>query len=459
MKQKLVTILMIIGVLGFISACQKDNQPIQISRESISDKDIKLSILRNKLTISNSPQRSKSEVLSYVRNLLEGKGLRSLRDTDLSLEYVLNSDEGFRSLQTDKYPLADTTLFIVNIGDNKGFVLIAGDKRIPKLIAITDNGTLHKNDISNAGLKFYIDYLPTYYYNTIRKFNTELEELKSSIDKDDLRSLNSNSTIFYNQWNSNSQVVYSEWDEIKRTKPLVKVNWGQKSPYNDKAPEIGDQRCLAGCVATALAQLLATHKTVTQIANLSIDWNLLTRQTSILSSVYYSPPDDETKKAQEMVADLFLELGYKLRNRWGLEGTESETERIVPILREMGYRYVSEHKEYDRGFVLSAIEDYKIPVILSGRPAENQSGHCWLADGSLTQERTVSLLNYGMVVHSRKEQRKLLHMNWGYDGGGNGYFSDLFIHTSEPVVADDPKSHIEAKSYQQELKYIVAVPK
>ncbi len=38
--------------------------------------------------------------------------------------------------------------------------------------------------------------------------------------------------------------------------PLVKTTWDQVEPYNNQCPMYGGQRCLTGCVATAMAQIM-----------------------------------------------------------------------------------------------------------------------------------------------------------------------------------------------------------
>ena len=42
--------------------------------------------------------------------------------------------------------------------------------------------------------------------------------------------------------------------------PLVKTKWDQGKPYNDECPRINGVRCVTGCVATAMAQVMNFHK-------------------------------------------------------------------------------------------------------------------------------------------------------------------------------------------------------
>ncbi len=41
--------------------------------------------------------------------------------------------------------------------------------------------------------------------------------------------------------------------------PLVKTQWNQSTPYNDLCPEYQGEKCVTGCVATAMAQIMKYH--------------------------------------------------------------------------------------------------------------------------------------------------------------------------------------------------------
>lgn len=50
--------------------------------------------------------------------------------------------------------------------------------------------------------------------------------------------------------------------ELRKVDPLLKTNWAQGWPYNEKSPIVSGyaSRCVCGCVATAFAQVLNFHK-------------------------------------------------------------------------------------------------------------------------------------------------------------------------------------------------------
>ena len=42
--------------------------------------------------------------------------------------------------------------------------------------------------------------------------------------------------------------------------PILTTTWNQDSPYNDLCPTYGNQRCVTGCAATAIAQVLNSYR-------------------------------------------------------------------------------------------------------------------------------------------------------------------------------------------------------
>ncbi|MDE6489602.1 MAG: C10 family peptidase, partial [Muribaculaceae bacterium] len=65
--------------------------------------------------------------------------------------------------------------------------------------------------------------------------------------------------------------------------PLVTTRWNQASPYNNMCPKYNDYRCVTGCVATAIAQVMnynkwppngyGTHNYTTSTYNMQVGWN------------------------------------------------------------------------------------------------------------------------------------------------------------------------------------------
>ena len=89
---------------------------------------------------SKTFQRSSSEAIKIVQDFVKESGLRSsLVATDAIVDYVLNTGSLRTTLGEQGVEAVDTVLYIVNIQGEKGFSVIAGDKRLPDIL-ITSRG-------------------------------------------------------------------------------------------------------------------------------------------------------------------------------------------------------------------------------------------------------------------------------------------------------------------------------
>ena len=137
--------------------------------------------------------------------------------------------------------------YVVNLSPT-GFVVVAPDSDLPPVIAYSFKSPYYKNDdpenllpqIVNQDMKNRLTYLPQM-KSAVKKANAALWD----------KYLNADPVLFADfqtmaQWPSDSD---SGW---------LKTTWDQGSPYNEFCPadKITATRCVTGCVATAMAQVL-----------------------------------------------------------------------------------------------------------------------------------------------------------------------------------------------------------
>lgn len=120
-------------------------------------------------------------------------------------------------------------LYVFNRGD-KGFIVVAADDRMPALLGYSDNGAF---DIDKASpqLKWW---LGQYADEATYCFDNEY-----------------NPTLTKTTWKRDGRV---------NIPALVKTKWNQSAPYNNDCPTDGGGRCVTGCVATAMAQVVNYHR-------------------------------------------------------------------------------------------------------------------------------------------------------------------------------------------------------
>lgn len=300
--------------------------------------------------------------------------------------------------------------FVYNIGQKDGFVVVSGDDRTPAILAYSTGGDFNEQEMPEnmrAWLQGYADQLE--YASTHSNAIAPLARTaRQAID------------------------------------PLVTTTWGQGAPYNNKCPidPTTGERSVTGCAATAMAQVVAYHKspartTATIPAYLSekrsidipdieptdLDWaNMLDHYSS-----------SATQAQQDAVATLMYLCGASIHMGYS-SGTSSGTgDQVPPAL--VNYFGFDEHIFYaNRNQYTTQSWENMIynelaaqrPVFYSGQSAGG--GHGFVVDGY--------------------DGNGLFHVNWGWDGGSDGYFllSILNPYSNEGIGAsstDDGYSFIQ----------------
>jgi hypothetical protein len=194
--------------------------------------------------------------------------------------------------------------------------------------------------------------------------------------------------------------------------------WGQGEPYNNLCPSVNGERCVTGCVATAISQIMYVHKyptkgtgsksytTETHKLNLSADFGATTYDWDNMLPYYSSGYNSTQAKA---VATLLYHVGIAADMDYDPDGSGASSSIALANL--------STYFGYDKGIntlpkdfmkeedVLNAIAaDLKIghPVYVSGA-TKNREGHAFVCDGM--------------------QSDGYLHINWGWYGISNGYFA------------------------------------
>ncbi|MCC8119714.1 MAG: C10 family peptidase [Bacteroidales bacterium] len=210
--------------------------------------------------------------------------------------------------------------------------------------------------------------------------------------------------------------------------PICKTFWNQTSPYNDDCPIQNGERCVTGCVATAMAQVMKVHEwpvtgtgfisyqypnpvnTYTEtydFASTTFDWaNMLNEYTSSASA--------EQKAA---VATLMHACGAATKMIYSpSESSASDVYAGIGLISYLGYGKSLEYLE--RNWIETQDEwetiiydqlQQGLPVLYGGLN-ENGEGHEFVCDGY--------------------DGSNYFHINWGWGGYGNGYF-DLTILNPE----------------------------
>lgn len=196
--------------------------------------------------------------------------------------------------------------------------------------------------------------------------------------------------------------------------PLVKTRWNQDAPFNNDCPKIVGKSCVTGCVATALAQILAYHKYPAKGTGYkSYSWNNTTLSFDYASTTFdwnnmldvYTSSATEAQKAA--VASLMYACGVGVE----MDYTTSESgasDFSVPNAMvdyfgyDKGIRFLDRQaygiSEWEE-MIYDQLTNYG-PVQYSGTSSDG--GHSFVCDGYSSDG--------------------YFHINWGWGGMSDGYF-------------------------------------
>lgn len=198
--------------------------------------------------------------------------------------------------------------------------------------------------------------------------------------------------------------------------PLMTTLWDQDAPYNDLCPEIGGQRAVTGCVATAMAQVMKYHDYPPKgTSSISYTLNGQTLSMNFSQTVFdwddmLDSYDGTYDAAQaEAVATLMKACGYATQMKYTAKESGTTSQLAASALRTyFGYSPALELKSRDyypldqwETMFYENLRDCG-PVLCGGADYTLTSGHEFVCDGYSSDG--------------------YFHFNWGWSGAYDGYF-------------------------------------
>jgi len=328
-------------------------------------------------TVASANPISESQALSVAKNILAGKSLTPI------LTQRANRAPG--QTGTKAY-------YVFNAQASQGYVIVAGDDRVPAVLGYSDSGTFDPADIPEA-MQALLD-----------SYAAQIEALPESTQAP---------------------------QQVSRTpiKPLLTSIWGQGEPFNYYLPFTnltttnGVARAWhakTGCVATAMAQVMYYHKYPDQTSvaipaytsvgqdELTIERPELPMTTfdwSAMKDTYNSM--DSANASGQAVAHLMEYCDQALQMKFSKSTSSAVTASIPGALSfffdySPNMRYVSRNTYSTTEWedLLYSELQAKRPVVYRG--TKNPGGHAFVCDGC--------------------DANGLFHINWGWNSLSNGYF-------------------------------------
>ena len=274
-----------------------------------------------------------------------------------------------------------TPYYVYDIDDEQGFIIVAGDDRAVPILGYTDSG------------HFDADQIPDNMKAWLNDYAQAIAALDASA--------------------ATNEITAGESDNKAAVEPLMKSQWNQSDPYNNKCPVINGLRCPTGCVATAMSQIMYYYRwpqqattsipayswddgahSLSELPPVTFDWNGM-------QDTYNGNVNGDAVSTLMQYAGQALRMGYSPVSSGALS---------LDV-----YKALSVYFDYDQnmrfinrdGFSIATWENLVYQEIAEGRPvyysgASFGGGHAFVADGY--------------------DGNGLFHINWGWGGWCDGYF-------------------------------------
>ncbi|MDD2890298.1 MAG: C10 family peptidase [bacterium] len=294
----------------------------------------------------------------------------------------------------------DTLFYVFNINTD-GFVIVSAEDIVVPVLGYTFNGHYTKNNHPVQFDNFLANFKEQIIYAKKKKLMSSLENTQ--------------------EWNRLSvaptQLIKQKYE--KAVPPLITTTWDQIFPYNNKCPLIGGQRCLVGCVAVAMAQVMKYHNYPLQgIGSYSYyDSGCAQTISANFGNTIYNWANmpnsligaDSTKIGP--TSKLLAQCGVSINTNYSLSGSGSCV-ADCPEALEKYFHYdtsancIIKSSSPDSDTVWARIMrtelDSSRPIIYCGANAAGDTIHAFVMDG-------YQGTNY-------------FHFNWGWEGSCNNYF-------------------------------------
>ncbi len=255
--------------------------------------------------------------------------------------------------------------YVFNAEDG-GFVIVAGDDRMPEILGYSEHGKIEM-EAAPCGLKWLLGC-----YEQMAKSESPLP-------------------------------ARNKTRAVKPAiAPFVTTTWGQSTPYNAMCPRVNGARCVTGCVATAMAQIMNYYCWPNEVTKPIPGYTTFTNKVSMSELEPTTFTWGHLNKAN--LSKLMLYCGQAVEMNYGPK--ESSAGDPANALKEyFGYeenlRIVSKSDYADDTWNDILYEELAAqrPIYYCGN--DEVSGHAFILCGYANDH---------------------FYVNWGWDGGADGYY-------------------------------------
>ena len=265
-------------------------------------------------------------------------------------------------------------LYVFNVEADEGFVIVSGDDRTQSIL-----GYAYTGEINMGQMPCNMKWLLSYYDTAIGQLGDDFPQSAST-------------TL--------SSATYAEIPAI------VGTQWGQGDPYNAQCPQHEGERCITGCVATAMAQVM-NHNRWPQSQTTEIP-------AYTTNTLHISMPALPAKQfnwdnmTAAGIAELMLYCGQAVKMDYTTAASGAMSGDVPEAMKSIfGYStaasLASRSSYTDEQWVDMIYKELQegYPVLYFGQSATD-GGHAFIVDGYADGK---------------------YHINWGWNGYCDGFFT------------------------------------
>ncbi len=282
--------------------------------------------------------------------------------------------------------------------DGRGFAIISAEDELADVIGYSAENTVHDDAVVPCALALYLDA----FSERVAAYRAGTLELHDAT---------STSTSA-----AKAPRFAEEQDNV-----LCTTTWGQNAPYNNLCPAKDGRQCFSGCVATAMAQIFRYWRW--PVAGTGYSWAKDGNGETYSGSLEHTYRWDAmmntrqenlaSEESQSAVAELVYDCGLSVHMNYSTDGSGARTP-VLAMYTNFGYipttlrMYQRDCFSSDEWLALLRKEiDRGRPIFHTASSLTNAgkdaAGHAFVVDG---------YDDFGNI-----------HVNWGWDGDFDGYYS------------------------------------
>ncbi len=416
----------------------------------------KTQVIENTSNSRSVKGRTISEAAELAKEAL---GMLNDKDSRASARSFSPNNVQFCINHVSRSNSTDTLFYVFNFDNEAGFAIIAYNKNIPGIIAVTELGSYNPDQESeNKNFEFYIQATK----QLLAEYNADNITIKPT---DSMKIIDT--TIITEDVDDpvNPELVqykFEKRDVLKeKIEPNYNLRWGQTNPEG-----LLFENGLCGCTNTAMIIIMSYFNYPNQISltypnasqsSLNLDWIQIKNHHQ---SGSYSNYDLCTEQTHNSISMLCKQLAY-LNGSHCYFKPDTVTETIVnrekPTFKNLGFK-VSDNLSYNSNVILSVLKYSNAIFFINGVNLKTGGGHAFVIDGLDYYDYWSGeyIKRYGedweLVNDHGITQNRYNHINWGWNGVCNGYFSSQTIDAlkcgnydpyCKPVIKDEYKNDFQ----------------